>query len=252
MSGTGKGFRYHTIAIPIIFGNTKIVSASYAVSASHAEFANDAFYAVSASHALFAISASHSLNSDNAISASYSLTSTSASHALYSDNSLSASYAVSSDFATSASHALNSDNAISAIYSLTSTSASHALYSDNSLSASYAETASYINENLRRFTAGPGNYTTIPEHKFGLVSYSPDTNRIVFLDNTNFIPGEYLSILNNSSYNIQFSSSNAALIFSEGAISGNDGKLFNKKSQTTVTCLLNTNNDWELVGKLSF
>ena len=89
------------------------ISASYAISSSHALNADNSLIAQAASYAF------------NAGSASYAV---SASYALNADNSISSSYAVS---------------ALSSSYSNTSTSASHANVADTSISSSYALTASY-------------------------------------------------------------------------------------------------------------
>jgi hypothetical protein len=103
------------------------VTASYAISASHADNADNAISASQAQNAVSASYATSASQADNATSASYA---TSASQA---DNATSASQATSASYATSASQA---DNATSASYA---TSASQA---DNATSASYATSAS--------------------------------------------------------------------------------------------------------------
>lgn len=138
------------------------VSASYAISSSHAV---DTDNAISSSHAInadVAISSSHAVNSDSAISSSYALTSSYAENVVPFDSGsllVTASIvdatltftkgdasvfpltvnnvanATSALLAVSASHAVNADNAISS---------SHALNADNAISSSYALTASFL------------------------------------------------------------------------------------------------------------
>lgn len=226
---TSQGFRHHTFVVPIIFGNQRIISASYAVSASYSDYAENANYANTASYAFYAVSASHAEQSDTA---SYSFYAVSASHADNADYSISSSHALNADYSISSSHALDADYSISS---------SHAIMAD---------TASYIDERLDRYDGGSGNYTSIPDHKFGLVELSPDTDRTVTL-NDSYAANEYFSIINTTGNTLTFTPAGGVKLFSDGAtIAGNDGKLTNKRSNTTVTCLFN-GTDWELVGKLS-
>jgi hypothetical protein len=117
------------------------LTASYAVSSSHADNADQSIsssYALTASFALnvpvtasFAVSASHADNADNAISSSYAV---SASQANTSNTAISSSYSLSGSYAITASYALN--------VPLTASNADTASYALFAVSASYAATAS--------------------------------------------------------------------------------------------------------------
>ena len=136
--------------------NIGVVSSSYALSASHAEQADNATsasYAVSSSHA---VTASYALNAPNSISASYALSS---SHALASNTSISASHALNSDaaitssFAITASYALNSALQVSASYAVTS---SHALVADN-----LSDGNKVLNGSIKQTFAAPATNTQV-------------------------------------------------------------------------------------------
>lgn len=143
---TGSLFGTSSWAVTASYALNVPDTASFAVSASHADNADNA---ISSSYAL---SASHANNADNAISASYSLSGSYAISSSYALNATTASYALT---ATSASHANNADNAISSSYAISAShaptslsssyaiSSSHADNADNSISSSYAVTSSY-------------------------------------------------------------------------------------------------------------
>jgi len=144
---------------------TNAISASYAVSASHSEFADSgsyaltsshavtASYAISASHVEFADSASYAVTSSHAITASYTISSShsefadSSSYALTSSKAISASYAISAshvEFADSASYAVTSSHAITASYTVSSSHSEFADSASYAVTSSHAVTASFI------------------------------------------------------------------------------------------------------------
>ncbi|MDB4344155.1 hypothetical protein OAA40_00430 [bacterium] len=156
------------------FGSNSILSASYAVSASHAEFADISLTATTASHAL---------NANTSITASYVATASyvtgsdvygpfgsnsilSASHAENSDTALTATLAttaLTASFVTGSNvyGPFGSNSILSASYAV---SASHAEFADISLTATTATTASYVESasyipNLQVVT-NQGNSTT--------------------------------------------------------------------------------------------
>jgi len=246
-----KAFRAQNFVIPIVFGYTSVISASYAETASYADFAVSASYALSSSHAefaddaFFATSASYSETASYAGSASYSVSS---SHAEFADE---AFFSTSASYSETASYSFNAESASYANSASYAISSSHSEFADDATSASYAETASYIDERLDRYDGGTGDYTTLGIHKYGLVLLSPSaSSTTVFLDGTDYENEQYLSVINKTGNELVFSGSNGALIFSEGAVSGSDGKLKNNKSNTTVTALYDGTN-WEIIGKLS-
>jgi hypothetical protein len=151
-------------------GSMTVESASYAISSSHAELADDA---TSASYASFATSASHAELSDDATSASYAAFATSASYADSAGSVVSASYALTASFldavvesasyAVSASHAELADDATSASYAAFATSASHAELADDATSASYALTATSASHALFADVAAEANNVYISQ-----------------------------------------------------------------------------------------
>jgi hypothetical protein len=149
------------------YGGDSITTASYAVSASHVEFADLAsasYHAVNASDANTATTASHAVSARSAsfaTTSSYSLDSTTASLAITAsyitssnidgtvanaDTATSSSYATTASFAVTSSHTEFADESRISTSASYATTASHAEFSDNSrnsVSASYASTSSH-------------------------------------------------------------------------------------------------------------
>ena len=232
-----KGFRAHEYVIPLIFGHQTITSASYAVSASYADYAAVAGTAETASHAIYAESAG------SAITASFAFSASNADYAV------SASYSETSSYATTALSASHAITSITSSYSTTAISASYASTSSYSVTSSYALS---WDETLDIYDGGSGSYTTLDIHKYGLVQLAPSASvTYVYLDNTDYNAEDYVTIENETGNTLEFSGSNGVKVYSEGATAaGNDGKLKNTKSYTTVTCIYDGTR-WDLIGKLS-
>jgi len=169
---------------------TNAISASYAVSASHSEFADSGSYALTSSHAVtasYAISASHVEFAD---SASYAVTS---SHAI------TASYAISSshsEFADSASYAVTSSHAVTASF-ITGSNVYGPFGSNSIISSSHALTASIVTGNTyRENVAGDVRYAithNLNEQYPVVQTYDTTTNRQLIPD---FVESTGLNTLN--------------------------------------------------------
>ena len=186
-------------------GMDSIQTASYAVSASHVEFADSASYALTSSHAVtasyaisashveFADSASYALTSSHAITASYAVSAShvefadSASYSVTSSHAVTASYAVSAshvEFADSASYAVTSSHAVTASYAI---SASHVEFADSAsyaVTASHAITSSYITGSN---VYGPFGSNSIISASYGVSSsYAISASHAEFADSASY------------------------------------------------------------------
>lgn len=139
---------YAIVALTASYANFAAIatSASFATNAAFASQASNATSASFATNASTAASASFATNASTAASASYALSASYATASAFANNSTSASYALSASYslgtstAISASFATVAANASSASYALNASSAASASYS---VSASYAMSASY-------------------------------------------------------------------------------------------------------------
>ena len=169
---------------------TNAISASYAVSASHSEFADSGSYALTSSHAVtasYAISASHVEFAD---SSSYAVTS---SHAITASYTVSSSH---SEFADSASYAVTSSHAVTASF-ITGSNVYGPFGSNSIISSSHALTASIVTGNTyRENVAGDVRYSithNLNEQYPVVQTYDTTTNRQLIPD---FVESTGLNTLN--------------------------------------------------------
>ena len=152
-------------------------SASYSVSASHAEFADNSRTSVSSS---FAVSGSHSEFADSSRTSISSSFATSASHAEFADSTTSASYAIS------ASHVEFSDNSRDSVSSSFALTASYALNAATADTGSLLVTASAVGTTVT-FTKGDSTTFDIVISQTGSIasaSFATSASHAEFSDNT--------------------------------------------------------------------